>query len=571
MGQGGLKVALPGCAGVTALMIVLLVSLLRARAVERRQAGIIIDVMSQNDGATSMKQVASRIIQASRKILDAPGYYLYWQSSPASDATLLVLDSEALRARVGVSYSGLAEIAGSDYLPPFSLHTGTGPAGAVMMKEGDLIFVDALLGSSRQGLLRIGPLRKSLPTAHALQSLSLLCRCAGSILELSSQVSSLAGDLGDARAKASVATATSVGGGQLAETLLRLATRVSRARAGALVSTAEEGHRIAAAWEVPAGQAEVAAASTPGPGGPLDRLSFPAGERHSLVLWMKSRAGLPEHLTQALELVASRMGQVMGHEQLLNQMSATYVEALEAIVTVMDAADPSGTGHSSRVARYSREMARVMGLPDLETIELAGFLHDIGMAALDESVLFKTGKYDHKELEEMKGHVEIGGALAEAARDHHGLGAFIRHHHERWDGWGYPDGLHAASIPSGARVIAVADAFCAATSSRAYRPAAAFGAAIEMLRVGSGSQFDPAAVSAFLQWWSDQRRPAVAGRSLEPCWEMVACPSAIATLCPARSSSLNCWMVPGVRCSIHGATCDSCIVHTEYLDRHASH
>ncbi len=602
MGQGGLKAALLGCAGAVALVTVLLVPVLRARVALRRQVDIITEVLCDSS-MTSTKQVASRMIETSRKILDAPGYYVYWQSSPASAATLLALDSEALRARVGISYSGLVEPTGSEYLPPYTMRTSAGagddrPRGnplrparstayeatvvgghnnaAVMSREGDLLFVDVPFGSSRQGLLRIGPIKNPLHSQHALKSLSLLCTCAGRILELSSQVSSLKGDLGDARAKASVATAAGVGGGRLAETLLQLAARVSRARAGALISRAEEAPCVAAAWEVSPGEAEAASAVALSPAevsklaGPIDPLSFPAGERYSFVLWMKSRARLPEHLVLALELVASRMGQVMGHEQLLSQMSGTYAEALKAIVAVMDAADPSGAGHSSRVARYSREIASVMGLPDLDAIELAGLLHDIGMAALDESVLFKTGKYDRKELEEMKGHVELGGALAGALRDHSGLGSSIRHHHERWDGWGYPDGLSGASISAGARVIAVADAFCAATASKAYRPASSFGAAVEMLRASAGSQFDPAAVSAFLEWWSDRRKRATTGRSLEPCWEMIACPPAIAASCPARSSSLNCWLVQGVRCLLHGAVCDSCIVHTEYLDRHAA-
>jgi len=562
--------ALLACTGVAALMAALLVMVLRALAIERRQLDILIAMLGEDSRATDMKQVASRVIDASRKILDAPGHYLYWQGSPASDATLLALDSEALRARVGVSYASLAEVDDSEYLPPFTLHIRGGTAGVTVTREGDLMFVDVPLGSNHHGLLRVGPFKKYPPAPRALKSLALLARCAGRILDLISQMSVLAGDLGDAQAKASVAMAASVGGGHLAGTLLRLATRVSRAAAGALISNTGQEPRIAAAWGLSGGEAEVAAAMMPGATEPPNPLIFPAGGRHSLILWTKSRGGLPEHLAEALGLVAMRMGQVMGHEQMFCRMSATYVEALKAIVTAMDAADPSSAGHSSRVARYSRDIALAMGLPDPGTIELAGLLHDIGMAALDESVLFKTGKYDHKELEEMKGHVEIGGALAEGVRDHRGLGAFIRHHHERWDGWGYPDGTRGASIPHGARVLAVADAFCAATSGRAYRPAATFGAAVEMLETGAGSQFDAAVVQAFLQWWSDKRKYAAEGKSLEPCWEMIACPPSIATSCPARRSSLNCWTVPGVRCSMHGASCDSCIVHTECLGRHAT-
>ena len=594
MGREGLQVTVAACAMLTLLAALLCLLLLRARRVERGHFDALMKVVSDDGGAPDLKRVAALVVEASGKTVSAPGHYVYWRTGMAADATLLALDSEALRARVGVSYSSIAELQDSEYLPPFTLHLGERPAEVAVASEGDLRFVDVPLGRNHTGLLRVGPFKNTV-RPDILRSLSLLGRCAGRVLDLVSRVNTLAGDLGDARVRAAVASAASIGGGQLAETLMGLAGRVSRAAAAVLISTIEQEPHIAAAWGLSGDEAraledmlpEVIAAratgddlgraglrapnlqSGPERPGPLNSILFLAGSQHLLALWTKSPGTLPEHLAEALGMVASRIGQAMGQERLLRQMSVTYVEALKAIVVAMDAADPHGAGHSTRVARYSRAIAARMGLPDPDTIELAGFLHDIGMAALDEAVLFKTGRYDHKEHEEMKGHVELGGALAEPVRDHAGLGALVRHHHERWDGWGYPDGLRGDSIPAGARVLAVADSFCAATSSRAYRPAAAFDATVKMLETGAGSQFDPAVVQAFLQWWSDKQWLAPVEKSLEPCWEMVACPPSIAAACPAFGAEPACWTVPGVKCSMHGASCETCIVRTEHLSRHA--
>ncbi|MDP2859831.1 MAG: HD-GYP domain-containing protein [Bacillota bacterium] len=593
MDEEGLRVALPACAILMLLTAVLCLLLLRARRVDRARLDVLMKVVSDDSGPPDLKRVAANVVEASGKIVSAPGHYVYWRTSMAADATLLALDSEALRARVGVSYSSIAELQDSGYLPPFTLHLRGRPPEAAVTSEGDLRFVDVSLGRDHSGLLRVGPFKNPVPPS-TLRSLSLLGRCAGRVLDLASQVSILAGDLGDARVRAAVASATSIGGGQLAETLLGLVGRVSRAAAGVLISATEQEPRIAAAWGLSGEEARAvedmlpsviaargagdkpggAGLREPDPNGGVRRLGlkpvlFPAGSQHLLAIWMRPPGALPEHLAEALGAVASRIGQAMGQERLLRQMSVTYVEALKAIVVAMDAADPYGAGHSARVARYSRAIAAQMGLPDPGTVELAGFLHDIGMAALDEAVLFKTGRYDHKEHEEMKGHVELGGALAEPVRDHDGLGALVRHHHERWDGWGYPDGLRGDSIPPGARVLAVADSFCAATSSRAYRPAAAFDATVKMLETGAGSQFDPAVIQAFLQWWVDKQRLAPVDKSLEPCWEMVLCPPSIAASCPAYGADIACWTVAGVKCSMHGASCETCIVRTEHLSRNA--
>jgi diguanylate cyclase (GGDEF)-like protein/putative nucleotidyltransferase with HDIG domain len=181
------------------------------------------------------------------------------------------------------------------------------------------------------------------------------------------------------------------------------------------------------------------------------------------------------------------------------------LRAAEGLIRVVDAKDTYAGAHSQAVARLAESIARTMGL-DVEVVEqvrLAGLLHDLGKIAIPDRILQKPGKLDPDELRVMREHPVLGARLLE------GLGVspvdrWILHHHERWDGSGYPLGLAGEEIPLGSRIILVADAFDAMTSDRCYRAAGTASAAIAELRKRCWTQFDARVVAALERYQAEE-------------------------------------------------------------------
>lgn len=167
-------------------------------------------------------------------------------------------------------------------------------------------------------------------------------------------------------------------------------------------------------------------------------------------------------------------------------------EAFEAIAKAVDVNDPYTAGHSRRVAQYSRMIAELMGYSDreLEEIYCAGLIHDVGKLGIDNQIINKQGKLSEEEYEEIKKHPVMGYEILKniSIRGNFAYGA--KWHHERMDGKGYPDGLPGEKIPEIARIIAVADAYDAMTSKRAYRDTMSQEKVREQIEMGRGSQFD---------------------------------------------------------------------------------
>jgi putative nucleotidyltransferase with HDIG domain len=174
--------------------------------------------------------------------------------------------------------------------------------------------------------------------------------------------------------------------------------------------------------------------------------------------------------------------------------------ALEEIADIVDMRDHYTYEHSKRVAELARATARRLGLsPDqVDLIWMAGRVHDVGKIGIKSSVLLKPGDLSDNEFAEMRSHPEVGARLISRFPQFARGGDFVRHHHERWDGKGYPGRLSGEAIPFGARVLAVADAWDAMTSHRAYRQALPLAVVQEELRRGRGTQFDPRVLDTFL-------------------------------------------------------------------------
>jgi ribonuclease P protein subunit RPR2 len=203
-----------------------------------------------------------------------------------------------------------------------------------------------------------------------------------------------------------------------------------------------------------------------------------------------------------LERYAADLREVFKQERARAQeLRRSYMATVRALSNAVEARDAYTGKHAERVAAYGMELARCCGLAveDSPQIEFGFLLHDVGKVAVPDAILFKSGSLTEEEYSLVRRHPVIG---SEILRDVDFLGEgklVVRHHHERWDGQGYPDGLAGDAIPLAARVFAVADALDALTTDRPYRPASSFAdARAEVLR-GAGSQFDPVVIAAYRQ------------------------------------------------------------------------
>jgi putative two-component system response regulator len=182
------------------------------------------------------------------------------------------------------------------------------------------------------------------------------------------------------------------------------------------------------------------------------------------------------------------------------KLQQANLETVKVLAETIEAKDPYTRGHCNRVRLLSARIAVALGIgkPDTEALEYGALLHDIGKIGIAERLLNKDGKLDAQEYKAIQAHAVIGAAILSSVEFFRPCLPIVRHHHERFDGGGYPEGLAGHGIDLKARIVSVADAFDAMTSTRPYRPAMSADRALEELGRGSGSQFDPEIVAAFL-------------------------------------------------------------------------
>ncbi len=208
-----------------------------------------------------------------------------------------------------------------------------------------------------------------------------------------------------------------------------------------------------------------------------------------------------------LSSVAAILGIHSGNIELYRQQSELLAGVVRALTSAIDAKDPYTCGHSDRVARIAVRLAQELGCgPDeLNTIYLSGLLHDIGKIGTNDAVLRKPGKLTESEYEHIKQHVEIGHRILYDLRKLGEVLPVVLHHHESWDGQGYPRRLAAEHIPFSARIVSVADAYDAMASNRPYRTGLPDERIDEVFRAGAGKQWDPSVIAAFFRARSDLR------------------------------------------------------------------
>ena len=247
-----------------------------------------------------------------------------------------------------------------------------------------------------------------------------------------------------------------------------------------------------------------------------------------------------------------------------------YLNSLTTLVSAVESQSAFSRGHSERVARLAYEIALELGFSEsiAESVHVAAYLRDVGTAALKSGLALGDGRFSQDDGEAHDLHVTLGAALVKPADNEGVIESTILHHHERYDGFGFPRGLKGDAIPIGARVVAAADAFHNLVMSTQHRTAIPFGAALDSIKATSSRRLDPTVVTALLSVFRKKREtPGRSGKTLEPCWAMLQCPRAVRDTCPAGGLDVLCWELPDTRCALLGADHRSCPVFTEYHDR----
>jgi putative two-component system response regulator len=201
------------------------------------------------------------------------------------------------------------------------------------------------------------------------------------------------------------------------------------------------------------------------------------------------------------ELALANRNLKMRTSDLVDQQHSLYLSTVKSLASAIDAKDEYTRHHSARVTEFTLKIARSMGLSDkeLEDLELASLLHDIGKIAVPEAILNKPGKLTEEEFAYIEEHPGRGQDILEPVIELREVGNVVRSHHEKYDGSGYPDGLKGKEIPLGARIMAISDAYDSITSERPYRNATSHRRAVKEIIKCTGSQFDPEVVEHFLE------------------------------------------------------------------------
>jgi diguanylate cyclase (GGDEF)-like protein/putative nucleotidyltransferase with HDIG domain len=204
------------------------------------------------------------------------------------------------------------------------------------------------------------------------------------------------------------------------------------------------------------------------------------------------------------------MGRVEDANRHLSQLNALYMSTIETLAMAIDAKDQITHGHIRRVQSYAVTLAKRMGVNDpalIRAVEAAALLHDMGKLAVPEYILNKPGPLTPAEFEKMKLHASVGADILSAIDFPYPVVPIVRHHHENWDGSGYPDGIAGTDIPVGARILSVVDCFDALTSDRPYRPRLSDKDALRILAERRGTMYDPLVVDTFVKVHAESAPP----------------------------------------------------------------
>ncbi|KEO81459.1 hypothetical protein EL26_20500 [Tumebacillus flagellatus] len=278
-----------------------------------------------------------------------------------------------------------------------------------------------------------------------------------------------------------------------------------------------------------------------------------------------------EQYATSMRALTKALSRLLRIQNMIKPMTNNYIDLMKLLSKTIDDLNPYTVGYSELMSRYSIIIAQELGLPqrEIQDIALAAYLSNIGVLGLSEELYLKEGKFSEIEFEKMKLHAEVGAEIIEMLLGNQAVASYVRYHHERMDGHGYPEGLRGSEIPMGAKIIAVVQTFLAKINGRKYRTPLPFDKALELLKNAAGSQLDPQAVDALVRWYQKKRSAVkTTGQALGPCWEMTCSTAEVCANCPAYGQvHLNCWEMDTNNCKAHGKSCESCFVYTEAMAR----
>ena len=225
------------------------------------------------------------------------------------------------------------------------------------------------------------------------------------------------------------------------------------------------------------------------------------GELTGLIGVMSEQLTFSELELEIFCALGSQSAVAMENAALYQRVKDGFLHTAEALAEAVGRRDPYTGGHTRRVVEYSLLIADALKMPpeERETLGLAATLHDIGKIGIEDAILGKDTALTTEEAEMMKFHPDIGAKILSHVEEMRGVISGVRHHHEKFDGSGYPDGLSGDAIPLMARIIAIGDAFDALTTERPYRSAVDRGSACVELELSVGSHFDPCLVAIFCE------------------------------------------------------------------------
>ena len=208
----------------------------------------------------------------------------------------------------------------------------------------------------------------------------------------------------------------------------------------------------------------------------------------------------PDYLIKVVDDGIEKFNLINSKTTILADLKDLFYKTIKSISSALDSKDPYTHGHSLRVTLYAMILAQEIGLngKELEEIETAGLLHDIGKIGIPQKILCKPGKLTDEERKIMMLHPENSERLIANIKKLKGISTWLKNHHEKWDGTGYPQGLKGEEIPLSARIIEIADTYDAMTSTRPYRDALPHEVAIEEVKKCAGTQFDPRLAEIFV-------------------------------------------------------------------------
>lgn len=588
------------------LMVILYLRQSRKMDYHNKESLIVKGILNNLNPGKGVEKTLYDLLEIIRSIVEARGYFFYIYDVKNDQFVLkAVKHMDTEDGVVRPSYSGLTSHKKESYIPALTLPTHEQPALPALLKEGQVpVMVIPIQGG--KGLIRLGPVKKvsGKTMARMVELGALFQPVLEALLEIEQLRNEVEVQATSSKAMQNITNATMDFEGTLKMTM-GLSVKMIASSGGALLVKGQQGYGIPFVTGFPL-DVENSFIRDESAHENLDNLlgredvriisrneeeyyrlpsHFAAGGAELLILvsidasrckgialyWYYDLPILETHRLTALKVMTKRMGDLLDSHQRYQEISGSYLDMLKMLVQTLDNLEPHTVGYSELMARFAGIIAREMHLDseEIKEVALAAYLSNIGILGFSNELLFKEGQYTQVEYETMKLHSEVGASIIEATIGNRHIASYIKYHHERMDGNGYPIGLKGEDIPLGARIIAVVQTFLAKLRGRKYRKPLPFEQALQLLRSASGTQLDMEVVQALSNWFKKkQNNTARSGRSLGACWEMMCVPVNICLGCPAyENAERNCWECERVNCEAHGNECDSCFVYTEYLSR----